>query len=277
MNANGCVILEWLIRVCFSCWRGRVPLLRSNSAGGAGFAPVLVANSAGEGGGLDAGAVAPSAASAVLKWAVLRCLVQILLEVVFSLFLSMLHSAGGRGDQESRADVGEGVCSSSERSSGIGVHEVTEFYFPSLSYSVNSCLGLSTSASARASRVARVVAAARVCPVSSSSAVSAAHAHATTLHGAHNPWSDTVWVRSHGHKVGQKWGFLSGRRFASCRRGGGRGKFSAGRRCTGAGCKFTSKERCGHTFPPPGGSWNPTRVTWTRIGHQAINGLDEGV
>ena len=34
---------------------------------------------------------------------------------------------------------------------------------------------------------------------------------------------------------------------------------------------------CGHTFPPPGGSWYPIRVTWIRIGHQAINGLDEGV
>ena len=41
--------------------RGRVPLLRSNSAGGgAGFAPVPVANSAGEGGGQDAGAVRPA-------------------------------------------------------------------------------------------------------------------------------------------------------------------------------------------------------------------------
>ena len=35
--------------------------------------------------------------------------------------------------------------------------------------------------------------------------------------------------------------------------------------------------RCGHTFPPPGGSWYPIRVTWIRIGHQAIDGLDEGV
>ena len=36
-------------------------------------------------------------------------------------------------------------------------------------------------------------AAARVCPVSSSSAVSAVvHAHATTLHGAHNSWSEGV-------------------------------------------------------------------------------------
>ena len=37
------------------------------------------------------------------------------------------------------------------------------------------------------------------------------------------------------------------------------------------------KGRCGHTFPPPGGSWYPIRVTWMRIGHQAIDGLDEGV
>ena len=58
--------------------------------------------------------------------------------------------------------------------------------------------------------------------------------------------------------------FRSGRRFAPCLRGGGRGKFSAGRRCTEAGCRFTSQEatrswcqagqeRCGHTrrFPTP--------------------------
>ena len=65
-------------------------------------------------------------------------------------------------------------------------------------------------------------------------------------------------------------------------RGGGRGKFSAGRQCTGAGCRFTSRKatrhryqagqgKCGHTFPPPGGSWCPIRVTWTWVGHQAIN------
>ena len=68
-------------------------------------------------------------------------------------------------------------------------------------------------------------------------------------------WSDTV----------QKWRFRSGRRFASCLRGGGRGQFSAARRFMGAGCRFTSQEatrhwyqagkrRCSHTFPPPGGS-----------------------
>ena len=58
--------------------------------------------------------------------------------------------------------------------------------------------GVSTSACARASRLAGACAgvAARVCSVSSSSAVSAvAHAHASTLHGAHNSWSDTVRVQ----------------------------------------------------------------------------------
>ena len=38
-----------------------------------------------------------------------------------------------------------------------------------------------------------------------------------------------------------------------------------------------SLPKCGHTFPPPGGSWYPIRVTRIRIGHQAIDGLDEGV
>ena len=182
-------------------------------------------------------------------------------------------------------------ATASESDRVIGLLEVTDSEFPSLSYSVNSCLGLSTSACARASRLAGACAgaAARVCSVSSSSAVSAvAHTHASTLHGAQNSWSDTVRVGSHGHKEGQRWGFQSGRRFASCHRGGGRGKFSASRRCTGAGCRFHSQEatriryqacqgRCGHTFPPPGGSWYAIRVTWIRIGHQAINGLDEGV
>ena len=111
-----------------------------------------------------------------------------------------------------------------ERSGVIGLLEVTESDFPSHSYSVDSCLGLSTSACARASRVARAVAAARVCPVSSSSAESAVvHAHAATLHGAHNSggtggllpvqrsssycldnsWSDTGFPRAQrGSKVG---------------------------------------------------------------------------
>ena len=119
---------------------------------------------------------------------------------------------------------------------------------------------------------------ARVCPVSSSSAVSAAVAHArsTPMHVVHNSCSDTGRVEGpHGKVRFQRWCFWSGRRFASCLRGGGRGKFSAGRRFSGAGCRFTSQEatrhrcqagqgRCGHTFPPPRGSWYPIRVTWER-------------
>ena len=79
----------------------------------------------------------------------------------------------------------------------IRLHGVTESEFPPLpnsSHAHNSCLRLSTSACARASCFAGACAgaAARGCPVSSSSAVSAVvHAHATTLHGAHNSWSDT--------------------------------------------------------------------------------------
>ena len=96
------------------------------------------------------------------------------------------------------------------------------------------------------------------------SLASAAHAVVSPLHS--NSWSDTVRLQGpHCHKERQRWSFRTGRRFASCLRGGGRGKFSAGRRCAGAGCRFTSrtatslryqegKERCGHTFPPPGGS-----------------------
>ena len=89
-----------------------------------------------------------------------------------------------------------------ESPDGIGLLEVTESDFPSLSFSVNSCLRLSTSACARASCFAGACAgaAARVCPVSSSSAVSAVvHAHATPMHGVHNSWSDTV--RSQGPTV----------------------------------------------------------------------------
>ena len=107
-----------------------------------------------------------------------------------------------------------------------------------------------------------------------------AHAHASSMHRARNSggtggllpeqrstsyclkklWSDTVRVQG---PTGTR--SRSDRRFASCRRGGGRGKSSASRRCTGAGCRFHSQEatrrrllagqvKCGHTFPPPGGS-----------------------
>ena len=79
----------------------------------------------------------------------------------------------------------------------IRLLEVFESDFPPLpnsSHAHNSCLRLSTSACARASWSAAACAgvAARVCPVSSSSAEFAVvHAHATTLHSAHNSWTDT--------------------------------------------------------------------------------------
>ena len=82
------------------------------------------------------------------------------------------------------------------------------------------------------------------CPLASCLA-GAVHARrtVTSMHAlnAHNSCLNTGRVTgSHGHKEGQRWGFRSGRRFASCLRGGGRGKFSAGRRCTEAGCRFHS-------------------------------------
>ena len=152
-------------RVSNSGRRCRVPLLRSNYAGGGvGFAPDDVAISAGERGGQDSRADFGNDIEGVRS--------------------STAGESAGivrlREFESARATAGE-------RSGGFGLLEVTESDFPSLSYPVDSCLGLSTSACARASRVARAVAAARVCPVSSSSAESAVvHAHATTLHGAHN-------------------------------------------------------------------------------------------
>ena len=86
------------------------------------------------------------------------------------------------GIEDVRADR---AATASESEGNIGLLESD---FPSLSNSVNSCPELSTSACARASRVARAVAPAGVCLGSSSSAESAAaaHAHASTLHGARN-------------------------------------------------------------------------------------------
>ena len=52
-------------------------------------------------------------------------------------------------------------------------------------------------------------------------------------------FSGSVKAGSHQEEEYQRWGFPSGRRFTSCLRGGGRSKFSAGRLCTGAGCRFT--------------------------------------
>ena len=74
-----------------------------------------------------------------------------------------------------------------------------------------------------------------------------------------------LWPGSHGQEAYQRWGFQSGRRFASCLRFGDRSKFSAGRPSTGAGCcalfRTATRTRnqageglCGDSFHPPGGS-----------------------
>ena len=159
---------------------------------------------------------------------------------------------------------------------------------PMPSNTPNSSVGVACVVPASAAVAPVATASSSSCPLASCVA-GAVHARRTVtpMHAlnAHNSWSDTGRVQGPtGKEEFQRWGFPSGRRCASCLRGGGRGQFSAGRRCTGAGCRFTSQEatrhryqagqgRCGHTFPPPGGSWYPIRVTWTRIGHQAINGL----
>ena len=49
----------------------------------------------------------------------------------------------------------------------------------------------------------------------------------------------------------QRWGFQTGRRFASCLRGGGRGKFPAGRPVTGS--RLLSSLLCGDQDQVPGG------------------------
>ena len=105
---------------------------------------------------------------------------------------------------------------------------------------------------------------------------------------AHNSWSDTVRLQGPTGTRRVKGGVSGPAEDLRPVSEVEAGVNSAGRRCTGAGCRFYSQEatrhryqacqgRCGHTFPPPEGSWYLIRVTWIRIGHQAIVGLDEGV
>ena len=170
----------------------------------------------------------------------------------------------------------------------VGSFQPSESEFPSL----NSSLGSLSSASARRFACSATAAAARVCPGSSSLAVSAAvaRAHASTLHDAcSNSWSDTVRVTGPTGTRRVKGG-VSGpaedlRPVSEVEAGV---NFRPAGSVRGQVTWFTSQEatrhryqagqgKCGHTSPPPGGSWYPIRVTWIRIGHQAINGLDEGV
>ena len=99
-------------------------------------------------------------------------------------------SQGSRGPASTSDRFGNdaaiAAATAGESEGIIRLLEVSESAFPPLpnsSHAHNSCLRLSTSACARASCFAGACAgaAARVCPVSSSSAVSAVvHAHATT-------------------------------------------------------------------------------------------------
>ena len=115
------------------------------------------------------------------------------------------------------------------------------------------------------------------------------HDDDTPMHDAHNSWSDTGRVQGPTGRRCTKGGVsgpaedlrpvaevAAGVNFRLA--GGVRGQVAGSLpgRQPGTGTRQV-KGRCGHTFPPPGGSWYPIRVTWIRIGHQAINGLDEGV
>ena len=166
-------------------------------------------------------------------------------------------TAKAAGAAAARATAGE--------SKGIiGSFQLSESDFPSLN---SSCLGSLSSSCARRVACSAATASARVCPGSSYLAVSAvAHTHASILHGAcYNSWSDTGGAQGPRGRKRVKEGVLVWRKICVLSTGGGRGKFSASRLCTGAGCwsltrKATRhrcqavKGRCGHTFPPPGGS-----------------------
>ena len=165
------------------------------------------------------------------------------------------------------------TATAGEREGIIRLHEVTESDFPPLlrsSQSPDSRPGSLSSACARS--VARRVAAApaRVCPGSSSPAVSAAvaHAHASILHGALvNSWSDTVRLHGPTGTRRVKGGVSSPaedlRPVSEVEAGV---NFRPAGRCSGTGCRFyflggnratgtrPNKGKCGHTFPPPGGS-----------------------
>ena len=115
----------------------------------------------------------------------------------------------------------------------------------------NSSWSVDVVACARVSAVPGVSATASSSASAPASLVVVAHARSTPMHVAHNSCSDTRRVQ-----------FRSGRRFALCLRGGGRGKFSAGRRCTGAGCRFTSHEATRHRYQAAKGRCGHTPSTW---------------
>ena len=101
----------------------------------------------------------------------------------------------------------------------------------------------------------------------------------------HQSQSETLWGGSHGHKEGQRWGFRSGRRFASCLRGGGRGKISAGRPVAGQVVVQSPEQRPGPgskvqpevsdtQFVSPGrGLGIRQSMGWEKVSHTAQSGI----
>ena len=136
------------------------------------------------------------------------------------------------------AGASDRAATAGESQKIIGLRERYESDFPSLNSS--GCVDVDAGARVLALPVASA-------SLSSSASAPASlavvvHARSTPMHVAHNSWSDTVRVKGPtGTRSSKAWGFRSCRRFAPCLRGGGRGKFSAGQRCTGAGCRFTSQ------------------------------------
>ena len=170
----------------------------------------------------------------------------------------------------------------------IGLRERYESDFPSL----NSSLGSLSSACARRVACSAALASARVCTGFSSLTLSAAvaHTHASTLHGArHNSWSDTGRVKGPTGTRSTKGG-VSGpaedlrpvpevEAGVNFRQDGGVRRQVAGSlpgRQPGTGTRQVREGAVTPSLHPevPG---YPICVTWARIGHQAIDGLDEGV
>ena len=76
----------------------------------------------------------------------------------------------------------------------------------------------------------------------------------------------------------QKWGFRSGGRFVSCLRGGGRGKFSAGWRCTGGRLQVHFPESNQALAPGRRGVVTPSlqirqSMGWTKVCGTARSGI----
>ena len=176
-------------------------------------------------------------------------------------------SALGVRDRPARAVAGE--------SSGIiGLHEVSEsdssLHISRVTNSLNSSLGVDMSGRARAASALPAAAAPRSCStVARLSNAVGAHAHASPMHCARNSGGTGGLLLVQGstsYCLDNSWsdtGRVQGPTGTRRVKGGVSGlaedllpvseveawsKFSAGRRCTGAGCRFTSREATRHRY-----------------------------